>query len=294
MTLKKKTDLHRILDYRVLAEIGRGAASIIYAVSDAKNQLYALKHVILKGSKDDRFLEQAENEEKISAKLDHPNLRKIHKMHKIRPGWQRTEVVVVMEMLDSDALTDIELPDIGTKLNIFRQVAEGLAHMNDRGFVHADMKPTNVLVDEEMRAKIIDLGQACKIGTVKERIQGTPGYMAPEQANRKEITEKTDVYNFGATMYWLLTRQEVATARPDRQVEDDGGGFSIGGGGSSTAKLPTPPHAFDERIPTELSDVVLRCLQPNPAARYEDMHTVVRKLTDIIDSWDDSASMKAG
>ena len=293
MTLKKKTDLHRILDYRVLAEIGRGAASIIYAVSDAKNQIYALKHVILKGSKDDRFLEQAENEEKISSKLDHPAIRKIHKMHKIRPGWQRTEVVVVMELLDSDDLTIVDLGDIGTKLNVFRQVAEGLAHMNDRGFVHADMKPTNVLMDDQMQAKIIDLGQACKIGTVKERIQGTPGYMAPEQATRKEITEKTDVYNFGATMYWLLTRQEVATARPDQQADEEGG-FSIGAGGS-TAKMPTPPHAFDKRIPTELSDIVLRCLQPNPNARYEDMHQVVRKLTEIIDSWDDSASsMKAG
>ena len=111
---------------------------------------------------------------------------------------------------------------------------------------------------------------------------------------RKEITERTDVYNFGATMYWLLTRQEVATARPDPNAGDEeGGGFAIAGGGSS-AKLPPPPHAYDERIPAELSDLVLRCLQPNPNARYEDMHVIVRKLSKIIDSWDDSESMKAG
>ena len=60
--------------------------------------------------------------------------------------------------------------------------------------------------------KVIDLGQSCPIGTVKPRIQGTPDYIAPEQVHRRPITPLTDVYNFGATMYWVLTRQHVPTA----------------------------------------------------------------------------------
>ena len=287
-------EMHRILDYRILKEIGKGAASTIYAVSDTKQNLFAMKHVLLKGSKDDRFLEQAENEEKISAKLNHKNIRKIYKIYKIRPGLSRTEVAVKMEFLDSQALNEFDIPELKTRIEIFREVAEGLAHMNDRGFVHADMKPTNVLIDDAMNVKIIDLGQACKVGTIKERIQGTPGYMAPEQASRKEITERTDVYNFGATMYWLLTRQEVPTARPEQSVKTDGEGFSIGAGGS-TAKVPPPPHTFNDAIPEKLSEIVIRCLQPNPNARFEDMHAVVKKLGQVIEGMDDAkSSVKVG
>jgi serine/threonine protein kinase len=270
MTEKKKSDIQEIHGYRVMHIIGEGAASTIYAVHNAKNKLYALKHVLLKGSKDDRFLEQAETEVKISAKLDHPAVRKIHKMHKIRPGWARTEVVVLMELIDADALDRKSIPDLAQRVDIFLQVAEGLAHMNQRGFVHADMKPTNILVDEELKATIIDLGQACKIGTEKKRIQGTPGYMAPEQADRKPITPATDVYNFGATMYWLLTRKEVPTARPD-------------GGTGGTVKLPLPPSHFDPRIPKDLSELVMRSINPKPHARYENMRIVADKLKEILD-----------
>lgn len=268
MTDNNKSAVQQILDYRVMRKIGEGAASTIYAVHDTKHSVFALKHVELRGSKDDRFLEQAENEVKVSAKLDHPAIRKIFKLHKIRPGWARTEVAVLMEMLDADALDTLKIPDLTQRVGVFQQVAEGLAHMNDRGFVHADMKPTNILVDQKMKATIIDLGQACKIGTVKSRIQGTPGFMAPEQSNRKEITPATDVFNFGATMYWLLTNKEIPTARPD-------GG--LGGG----AAMPPPPHEFDARIPKELSDIVMRSISPSPHARFKDMHNVAERLGEV-------------
>ena len=283
MTDKSKPEVHQILDYRVIAEIGRGAASVIYAVNDPKGYIYALKHVILKGSKDDRFLEQAENEVKVSAKLNHPSIRKIHKLHKIRPGFSRTEVAVVMEMLDADAMDAKKKLALKQLVSVFHQVAEGLAHMNDRGYVHADMKPTNVLVDDKCNAKVIDLGQACKIGTVKVRIQGTPGYMAPEQANRKEITERTDVYNFGATMYWLLTGQEIPTARPDATIDDGStNGYTLGGGGGKPALLPPPPKQFNSAIPEELSELVMRSVQVNSHARYKDMHSVVERLERVL------------
>lgn len=284
MTDKHKADIHKILDYRVIAEIGKGAASVIYAVNDSKGYVYALKHVILKGSKDDRFLEQAENEVKVSAKLDHPAIRKIHKLHKIRPGFSRTEVAVVMELLDADAMDSMRGEELSKIVHVFTQVAQGLAHMNDKGFVHADMKPTNVLVNERANAKIIDLGQACKIGTVKTRIQGTPGYMAPEQANRKEITERTDVYNFGATMYWTLTGQQIPTARPDATIDDDmDSAYAIGGSGKP-AQLPPDPREFNPAISEELSELVMRSIQPNPHARYKDMHSVSERLDRVLAS----------
>jgi serine/threonine protein kinase len=259
--------------YRVLKHIGSGAASEIYCVFETKSgSVYALKQVLFNDGKDkdDRFLVQAENEVKVSKKLDHPAIRRIHSVTKIRPkGWARTEVIVLMELVDG---TPLEKLLIGTpvleKVRIFRIVAEALAHMNDQGFVHADMKPTNVLVTDKGEVKVIDLGQAHPIGKAKERIQGTPGFMAPEQAKVEPLNERTDVYNFGATMYWMLTGNEVSTA-----------GF---GSGRGHAEVPTPANALNRDVPPSLGDMVNICLEPNQHGRWKNMHAVVRQLDKVI------------
>ena len=173
--------------YRVLKHIGSGAASEIFCVFDPKtSEVFALKQVILdeKKDKDDRFLVQAENEVRVSKKLSHPAVRRIHSVEKVRPrGWARNEVIVLMELVDGQSLDQLVGLPIDEKIKIFREVADAMAHMNDKGYVHADMKPTNVLITAEGRIKVIDLGQAHPIGKPKERIQGTPGFMAPEQAD---------------------------------------------------------------------------------------------------------------
>ena len=259
--------------YRVLKHIGSGAASEIFCVYDPKNgSVYALKQVLFNDGKDkdDRFLVQAENEVKVSKKLDHPAIRRIFSVDKIRPkGWARTEVIVLMELVDG---TPLEKLLIGTpvieKLRIFREVAEAMAHMNDRGYVHADMKPTNVLITDKGDVKVIDLGQAHPIGKPKERIQGTPGFMAPEQAKVEPLNERTDVYNFGATMYWMLTGNEVQTA-----------GF---GSGRGQAQVPTPANALNREVPPSLGEVINICLEPNEHGRWKNMHAVVRQLDKVI------------
>ena len=83
--------------------------------------------------------------------------------------------------------------------------------MHQMGYVHCDIKPNNILRNDKGEVKVIDFGQSCKIGTVKERIQGTPDYIAPEQVARRPITVQTDVFNLGATLYWALTGK----AHPD-------------------------------------------------------------------------------
>ena len=150
-------------------------------------QVSALKYVEKTDEKSQRFLDQVEQEYAIGSKLDHTTLRKIKKLVKHRKLLKVTAVSMLMELVDATTL-DQKLPRNHIQaVDIFLQIAEGLSHMHGRGFVHADMKPNNVLVDESGRVKIIDLGQACAIGTIKKRIQGTPGYMAPEQAHRGEI-----------------------------------------------------------------------------------------------------------
>ena len=262
-----------IQGYRVLKHIGSGAASEIYCVCKPdSSEVFALKHVLLEETdKDDRFLVQAENEVRVSKKLTHPAIRRIMSVEKVRPkGWTRTEVAVLMELVDGQSMDTLVDSDVLSKMRIFREVADALAHMNDKGFVHADMKPTNVLVTETGNVKVIDLGQAHPIGKPKERIQGTPGYIAPEQADLEPLTERTDVYNFGATMYWMLTRKEVPTA-------------SAGGRGAQSASVPPLAHTIARGVPPELSELISVCVDPNQYARWKNMHTVVRKLDRMIE-----------
>lgn len=257
----------------MLKHIGSGAASEIFCVFDPKtSQVFALKQVVLdeKRDKDDRFLIQAENEVRVSKKLSHDAIRRIHSVEKIRPkGWARNEVIVLMELVDGQSLDQLMDMPILEKIRVFRDVADAMAHMNDKGYVHADMKPTNILVTSEGHVKVIDLGQAHPIGKPKERIQGTPGFMAPEQAEVEKLTEHTDVYNFGATMYWMLTGKEIQTAGPGSR------------GGKAT--IPTPANRFNSEIPPELGEVVNLCLEPNPHGRWKNMHAVVRQLDKIRD-----------
>jgi serine/threonine protein kinase len=266
--------------YRVLAKIGEGAASELYAVQDPRTkQVWALKHVVKHSEKDQRFIEQVENEYAVGSRLEHPCVRGIHRLVKHRRRFKLVAVSLIMEHVDADTL-DQRLPKSHVQaVRIFERVAEGLAHMHGRGFVHADMKPSNVLVTEDDRVKIIDLGQGCRIGTVKKRIQGTPGYMAPEQAHRQAITPKTDIYNFGAMMYWVLVREVIPTALPPK---DDSSLFS-GALDAEMVEPPVPPHEKNPAIHPLLSRQILDCVKIDPADRPESMEFVSNRLELIAD-----------
>jgi serine/threonine protein kinase len=289
-----KAQPRKIGQYTVLATLGEGAASMLYAVQNPKNkQVSALKYVEKTNEKSQRFIDQVEQEYAIGSKLDHDSIRKIRKLIRHRKMLKVTAVSMIMELVDATTL-DQKLPrNHSQAVDVFIQIARGLAHMHGRGFVHADMKPNNVLVDEDGKVKIIDLGQACAIGTIKKRIQGTPGYMAPEQAHRKEITPKTDIYNLGAMMYWVLVGEVIPTAMPPKNTND-----SLVGGAVDTDKvgLPIPPHERNSRIHSLLSKQIMDCIQPISTNRPESMTVVVNRLElihDVLNEPVDTASTSA-
>jgi serine/threonine-protein kinase len=274
------SDRKAIAGYRVLQRIGTGAASELYAVQDPRTkQVWALKHVVRHSQKDDRFLEQVQQEYSVGSRLKHLHVRSMHRLVKHRRLFSVHAISLLMELVDATPL-DQRLPHSDLQaVRIFKQVAEGLAHMHKRGYVHADIKPSNVLVADDDQVKIIDLGQGCPIGTVKKRIQGTPGYMAPEQAHRQTITEKTDIYNFGATMYWVLVREVIPTVM---EPKEDGGLFS-GALDKEMVKLPEPPHAKNPRIHQLLSNLIMECIHLDPEDRPPSMEYVVNRLETICD-----------
>lgn len=267
--------------YRVMSEIGRGAASVIYLVQDPKTkQIWALKHVVKKNAKEQRFLDQTETEYKIASQLDHESIRKIPRIIKKGSLLKTNELYLVMELVDGVSLHEEQPADMATLVDVFHQTASALAQMHDRGFVHADMKPHNVIVgvdlDGNHTAKLIDLGQSCKTGTIKKRIQGTPDYIAPEQVHRREITPKTDIYNFGATMYWVLTGRNIPTAMGTRNDS------LMGSLDDALIEKAVPVSEINAQVPERLNDLIMQCVEVNVEARPESMDVVSDRLDLIL------------
>ena len=269
-----------LFGYKVVDKVGEGAASTVYAVMDPKSkQVMALKHVLRRTEKDQRFIDQIEQEHKVGSRLDHPNIRAIHKYLKNQKYMFGTilDAALLMELVDATTLDLSARPSAANIASYFAQCARALGHMHERGFVHADMKPSNMMVCEDGTVKVIDLGQACASGTVKKRIQGTPGYIAPEQAYRQEITPLTDVYNFGATLYWVLVRDEIPCALPS------GSGRVSGALEPSQIRMPRPVHEQDPRIPVEFNQVIMDCIPVAAHARLSSMEMVAERLDAIAD-----------
>lgn len=273
--------LHRVGDqvegYRILADLGQGAASWIYLAQDPKTkQVWALKHVHKGDAKDARFLEQAIFEAEVGQKMSHPNVRRVERLiKKTRNLFHLTDVYLVMELVDGVSMDIAPPTNFSDAVQLFHQVSMGLRHMHAKGFVHADMKPNNVIICNGPVAKIIDLGQSCTIGTIKKRIQGTPDYIAPEQVHRRPITEKTDVYNLGATMYWTLTGRHIPTALPKgdalvSRIDDE------------MMDRPVPVAELNPRTHPKLAELIMRCCEIRPEDRPESMAAVSDQLELIL------------
>ena len=168
-----------------------------------------------------------------------------------------------MEMIDAQSLEDQARPSLANLCRIFLDTAMALEDVANAGYVHADMKPNNILFTDDGRTRIIDFGQAVKRGTVKPRMSGTPGYVAPEQPRCEAITDRTDVFNLGATMYRLLTSQFA----PQTVHSNYPAAYANPGAMGTATGSRTLVSASREPIPPALSLLVFQCLELAPSAR---------------------------
>src|SRR3954464_5166149 len=129
-----------LFGYHVISEIGKGAASTIYAVSDtASGQVYALKHVLRKSDKEQRFIEQVQNEFEVSKACQHPVLRKVVDLKSVKKFFGPvTEVALLMELSDGVPFDEHGLKDVKPTLEAFVKVADALWEVNKAGYVHCD------------------------------------------------------------------------------------------------------------------------------------------------------------
>lgn len=218
-----------------------------------------------------KFVAQLENEFALSKVFRHPGLRKSIdlKIRKKLFGFgDVTEAMLLMEMVQGKTL-DEECPrETPVLIDLFIKAGVALAALHHLAYVHCDMKPGNLMRTADGKAKIIDFGQACKIGTVKDRVQGTPDFIAPEQVKFKRLGVPTDVYNLGATLYWALTGKRVPTLFTVDKAERDV---------VREQKYPTP-RELNPFIPGPLSELVMDCVRLSPAYRPQSMSEVIDRL----------------
>ncbi|MBN1795495.1 MAG: serine/threonine protein kinase [Sedimentisphaerales bacterium] len=262
----------KVPGFDIIKRIGVGARSTIYLAIDQQDQKeVALKRVLYEDPQDARIFEQCETEFKVANKIDHPYVRKCYKLRKSRLMFRTRELIMSMEYGEGKTLEDSPSLSLVDVLLVFRMVASGLNAMHQEGYVHCDVKPNNILLSGTGAIKIIDLGQSCKSGTTKQRIQGTPDYIAPEQVKRKPINPRTDVFNLGATMYWALTGQNVPTLIPKKDKF-----------GLTVPQQRKTPREIKSQIPESVSKLVMDCCENEPKDRPDGMLTVISRLDIIV------------
>lgn len=260
--------------FQVVSTLGNGAHSTILLIRrEADQKAYALKVVPIADAEEHKFLEQARHEFRLAQMFDHPNLIRIHALETERNWVFRVRKVhLLIEYVNGKTLDTCPKLSLPRLVQVFARVGAGLAHMHRKGVFHADLKPNNILVSRAGDVKIIDYGLGWVKGENKGRVQGTLEYMAPEQARRKIVNEHTDVYNFGATMYRMLTSRLPPPVN----------GLPLEGKEWDRAIIPVRDCIED--VPPELAAIVHRCLTYHPKERPALSEEVQETLKSLVRS----------
>ncbi len=256
-------ELTQLGRYRILAELGRGAMGVVYKAEDPLlNRAVAIKTIILSADPEERAEYQARfyQEAKAAGGLNHPNVITIHDI-----GREGDIAYMAMELLDGVELRDmmkrgrVPLP---LALDIAAQVAVGLAFAHERGVVHRDIKPGNIMIVHERRAKIMDFGIArMRLSDIKTQagaILGSPKYMSPEQVTGMRADHRSDIFSLGIMLYEL-----AAGAPPFAGTEVSLIMHQI------ATVTPRPPSAINPSLPPMLDMIAAKALQKNLDARYQ-------------------------
>jgi serine/threonine-protein kinase len=209
--------------YRVVSLLGRGGMGEVYRANDLLlGQTVALKFLPAQWASHEATLARFRNEVRIARQISHPNVCRVYDI-----GEAEGATYLSMEYVDGEDLASLlrrigRLPN-DKALEIARQLCAGLAAAHDKGVVHRDLKPGNIMLDGQGRLRITDFGLAGVAGEVKDIRSGTRGYMAPEQQSGQEVTARSDIYALGVVLHEVFTgkRPSADSSHPDLAPEVD-------------------------------------------------------------------------
>jgi Tol biopolymer transport system component len=282
MNLKAGTKLG---PYEIVAPLGAGGMGEVYRARDARlDRSVAIKILPSSVANDPERLRRFEQEARATGALNHPNILAIYDI-----GTHDSAPYIVSELLEGqtlrDRLNDSALP-VRKAIEYGVQIARGLAGAHEKGIVHRDLKPENLFITNAGQIKILDFGLAKLIepagsasdiqtagGTDPGIVLGTVGYMSPEQVRGKLVDQRSDIFNFGAILYEMISG--VRAFHADSGVE------------ILNAILKEDPPDLAGRaahVSPALSRLIRRCLEKNPDERFRSAHDIAFALDALSES----------
>jgi serine/threonine protein kinase len=261
-------------DYELLEEAARGGMGVVYKARQVSLQRVVALKMILEGqlaSEDSvrRFYQEARS----AAALDHPNIVPIYEIGQCDGRHFFTMAFIEGRTLTSRVRTQ-GVPSPAEAAALMLGIADAVAYAHRQGVIHRDLKPDNVLLDQEGRPRVTDFGLAKSMSseaglTSAGQIMGTPAYMAPEQAWGKVhlMGPATDVYALGGILYFLLTGRPPFDGESTMEVLTQ-----------VTDRRPTPPREWNPNVTADLEAICLQCLEKDPANRYSSAGDLVSAL----------------
>jgi len=262
-----KTGEPRSARYRIDRELGRGGMGIVFKATDlVLDRTVALKVLPDQLRDNPQALRNFLREAKAAAKLNHPNIVTVYDA-----GEQDGRTYIAMEYVDGTTLKAIvkQRGPLATRaiVHVLSQVCEGLQYAHGHKIVHRDIKTANLMWTREKKAKIMDFGLAKVIEEVLNHttlVSGTPYYMSPEQTEGTAVDHRSDVYSLGVTAFELAT-----------------GTLPFREGNVPYHHVHTPPpdpRSLRPDVPVPLAELILRCMEKQPAARPQGAEEVLSAL----------------
>jgi len=248
--------------YRIVGMLGRGGFATVYrAVDTSLEREVAIKVLDTQLLDDPSFLQRFYREARNVARLDHPNIVQIYEINEYQG-----QHFIVMPFLPGPNLAQLiagrgALP-LAQVMHLAAQIGAALDHAHQRGLIHRDVKPGNVLLDEKGHAILTDFGLAKALGdklalTRTGTNMGTPQYMAPERWTTGRVDARTDLYALGIVVFQMLTGVVPFEGEPSRVMY------------GHVHQTPPPARALNPALPAGVDGVLARMLAKDPAARYQ-------------------------
>jgi len=247
--------------YELIEEAGRGGMGVVYKARDRETgDLVALKILKPEIAADEAAATRFKNEVRLARRITHKNVCRVYEFNRVG-----ATAYLSMEFVDGESLratlARVGAVNMRKGVQIARQICAALHEAHLQGIVHRDLKPENVMLDRAGNVKVMDFGIARMVDasmTATTGVIGTPAYMSPEQAESRPVDARTDIYAIGLIIYELFTAQAAFTGDTPIQIAL-----------KHVREAPPSPRAIDPSVPIEIEQIVLKCLEKDPARRFE-------------------------